>query len=140
MSPYQNQSLNEMHALLQQFDTLNAGHAPEHLEMFEGLKKAVTNGYNAAANSEFAMHQLNRATDEEVILRKFSNKESVQQVIDMGLVINSAETRAELKHLMQIMLKSSTLKPIITQKLYPNGIPETLQREIYAEMHPPKKT
>jgi hypothetical protein len=33
MPPYENQSLHDMHALLQQFDTLKAGHAPEHLEV-----------------------------------------------------------------------------------------------------------
>ena len=33
MPTYENQSLHDMHALLQQFDTLKAGHAPEHLEM-----------------------------------------------------------------------------------------------------------
>jgi len=37
MPPYQNDSLHDMHALMQQLDTLNAAHAPEHLEMFEGL-------------------------------------------------------------------------------------------------------
>jgi hypothetical protein len=88
MPPYQNQSLNEMHALLQQFDTLNAGHAPEHLEMFEGLKKAVTNGYNAAANSEFAMHQSNRATDEEVILYEFSQNAKKEDALNLMLMSN----------------------------------------------------
>ncbi len=33
MPPYQNESLHDMHALMQQFDTLNAGHAPYHLGM-----------------------------------------------------------------------------------------------------------
>jgi len=48
MPPYQNESLDDMHALMQQFDTLNAAHAPEHLE---GLfsKKQPENGGTAPA-------------------------------------------------------------------------------------------
>ncbi len=41
MPPYQNDSLHDMHALMQQLDTLNAAHAPEHLEMFEGVINAL---------------------------------------------------------------------------------------------------
>ena len=32
MPPYENRNLRDMHALMQQLDTLNAAHAPEHLE------------------------------------------------------------------------------------------------------------
>ena len=39
MPPYENESLHDMHALMQQLDTLNAAHAPEHLEMFSTKKK-----------------------------------------------------------------------------------------------------
>lgn len=39
MPPYENESLHDMHALMQQLDTLNAAHAPEHLEMFGMSKK-----------------------------------------------------------------------------------------------------
>ncbi len=43
MPPYQNESLHDMHALMQQLDTLNAGHAPEYLEM-PWSKKPPDNG------------------------------------------------------------------------------------------------
>jgi hypothetical protein len=39
MPPYENESLHDMHALMQQLDTLNAAHSPEHLEMFGRGKK-----------------------------------------------------------------------------------------------------
>ncbi len=38
MPPYQNDSLHDMHALMQQLDTLNAAHAPDHLEMYNPFK------------------------------------------------------------------------------------------------------
>ena len=133
MPPYQNQSLNEMHALLQQFDTLNAGHAPEHLEMFEGLKKAVTNRYNAAANSEFAMHQLNRATDEEVILYEFSQNANKEDALNKMLMSN--EIRANSDELLKGMLKSDQFKSIIMNQWYSNRpITEQIQREVFKNM------
>ena len=39
MPPYQNDSLHDMHALMQQLDTLNAAHAPDHLEMFNPFNR-----------------------------------------------------------------------------------------------------
>ncbi len=133
MPPYENQSLHDMHALLQQFDTLNAGHAPEHLEMFEGLKKAVTNGYNAAANSEFAMHQLNRATDEEVILYEYSKKEKKEDALN--LLLTSIEIRANYDELLKNMLKSPTFKSIIMNQWYSTRpITEQIQRDVFKNM------
>ena len=38
MPPYENESLHDMHALIQQLDTLNAGHARDDLE-FLGMPK-----------------------------------------------------------------------------------------------------
>ena len=58
MPPYQNESLHDMHALMQQLDTLNAGHAPEHLEWPSmpsmpdvGFTKAVKKAGKAAADT-----------------------------------------------------------------------------------------
>jgi hypothetical protein len=49
MPPYENQSLHEMHALLQQFDTLNAAHGPEYCEgRLQDAGKAVIAGAKAA--------------------------------------------------------------------------------------------
>jgi len=133
MPPYENQSLHDMHALLQQFDTLNAAHAPEHLEMFEGLKKAVTNGYSAAANSEFAMHQLNRATDEEVILYEFSQNAKKEDALNLMLM--SDEIRANSDELLKGMLKSDKFKSIIMNQWYSNRpITEQIQREVFKNM------
>jgi hypothetical protein len=124
-----------MHALMQQLDTLNSAHAPDRLEMFEAFTKAGKNAYNAAANSEFTMHQLGRATDDEVILYEFSKKDHMTQIGDIGNIINSNEVRADLKHLLETMLKSSTLKPVIMQKWYANGpITEQLQRQVFKDM------
>ena len=63
MPPYENQSLHDMHALLQQFDTLNAAHAPEHLEWpsmpdlgitktLTGAKKAAEDTYNTKVKGQ----------------------------------------------------------------------------------------
>jgi hypothetical protein len=37
MPPYQNDSLHDMHALMQQLDNLNVGNKPDHLEVFGKL-------------------------------------------------------------------------------------------------------
>ena len=58
MPPYQNESLHDMHALMQQLDTLNAGHAPEHLEWPSmpsvpdfGITKKIKETAKAAADT-----------------------------------------------------------------------------------------
>jgi hypothetical protein len=60
MPPYQNESLHDMHALIQQLDTLNAGHAPEQWSMpdlgitktLTGAKKAVEDKYNTKVKGQ----------------------------------------------------------------------------------------
>ncbi len=63
MPPYQNESLHDMHALMQQLDTLNAGHAPEHLEMFEGMRDAVKNNKYAKKIADAAAAVSKKAGD-----------------------------------------------------------------------------
>ena len=141
MPPYQNESLHDMHALIQQLDTLNSAHAPDHLEMmnpFSAVSKAVTDGYNAAANSDFAMHQLNRATDAEVILYEYSQKEKKEDALN--LLLMSSEIRAKFDELLKDIVKSPTFKPIIMQEWYSTRpITEQIQRDVYKAMNPPKK-
>ena len=137
MTPYQNESLHDMHGLLQQLDTLNAGHAPEHLEMFEGLKDAAKSMYKKG--NDLVLSNTNRATEEEVIVHEFSNTPDYKKKEQMGLLLVSNEIRDKYNHLLEIMVKSSTFKPLIMKEWHPNGIPETLQKSVYAAMHPPKK-
>ena len=55
MPPYENQSLHEMHALLQQFDTLNAAHGPEYCEgRFQDAGKAIIAKAKAAKEAAAA--------------------------------------------------------------------------------------
>ena len=137
MPPYENQSMHDMHGLLQQLDTLNAGHAPEHLEMFEGLKDAAKSMYKKG--NDLVLSNTNRATEEEVIVHEFSNTPDYKKKEQMELLLVSNEIRDKYTHLLEIMVKSSTLKPLIMKEWYPNGIKEPLQRSVYAAMHPLKK-
>ena len=134
MPPYQNESLHDMHALMQQLDTLNAGHAPEHLEMFEGMKNAAKSMYKKG--NDLVLSNTNRATEEEVILYEYSKDK--QNEDNLNLLLMSGEIRAKFDELLKDMVKSPTFKTIIMNKWYPQGIPETKQREVYAAMHPPK--
>ena len=150
MPPYENQSMHDMHGLLQQLDTLNAGHAPEHLEWpslpsIRDIKdqaragaKKVSDTANAASKKAQEMYN-GLASEEEVILHAFSNTPDEQKKEQMGLLLVSNEIRDKYTHLLEIMVKSPTFKPIIMQEWYPSGIKEPLQREVYAKMHPPKK-
>jgi hypothetical protein len=115
---------------------LNAGHAPDHLEMknpFSGVTKAVTDTYNAAANSEFTMHQLNRATDEEVILYEFSQKTNKEDALNLMLMSN--EIRANSDEFLKHLLKSPKIKSIIMNQWYSNRpITEQIQRDVFKNM------
>ena len=133
MPAYQNKSLHDMHGLLQQLDTLNAAHAPEHLDLFEGLIKAGKSAYNAGNDMYMGL-----VSEEQVILHQFSKKDEFNQTIEMTSLLGSNEIRAENKHLLEIMLTSSKLKPLIMQKWYANGIPDTLRKSVYDEMYPKK--
>ncbi len=127
-----------MHGLLQQLDTLNAAHAPEHLEMFESFKKAGTDAYNAAANSEFALHQQSRATDQEVILYEYSKREKKED--DLNLLLMSTGIRAKSDELLKVMIQSPTIKQIIMQNWYINRpITAEIQKDIFAKMMADKK-
>ncbi len=137
MPPYENRSMHDMHGLLQQLDTLNAGHAPEHLEMFEGMRDAAKSMYKKG--NDLVLSNTNRATEEEVIVHEFSNTPDDKKKKQMRLLLVSDEIKGQYNHLLEIMVKSSTLKPAIMKNWYPTGIPETKQREVYAAMHPPKK-
>jgi hypothetical protein len=135
MPPYENQSLHDMHALMQQLDTLNAAHAPEHLEMFEGMTNAAKSMYKAG--NDMVLSNTNRATEEEVILYEYSKHDKKED--KLNLLLMSSEIQAKFDELLKDMVKSSTFKPLIMKNWYPKGIPETKQREVYAAMHPPKK-
>jgi hypothetical protein len=83
MPPYQNESLHDMHALMQQLDTLNAAHAPEHLEAGEwpkmpsipdvGFTKAVTKEYNKTFGPTDADKQWKAYTTTEPKIIVFEN-------------------------------------------------------------------
>jgi len=62
MPPYQNDSLHDMHALMQQLDTLNAAHAPEHQEV-KIFGKEVTLPSVSLPSNPFAK----KVTDQDVI-------------------------------------------------------------------------
>ena len=134
MPPYRNESLHDMHGLLQQLDTLNAGHAPEHLEMFEGMTNAAKSMYKAG--NDMVLSNTNRATEEEVILYQYSKDEKKEDALN--LLLMSSEIRAKFDELLKDMVKSPTFKPLIMKEWYSTGILETKQREVYAAMHPPK--
>ena len=135
MTPYQNESLHDMHALMQQLDTLNATHAPEHLEMLEGMRDAAKSMYKKG--NDLVLSNTNRATEEEVIVYEYSKKEKKEDALN--LLLMSSQIRDKFDELLKDMVKSPTFKPIIMTQWYPDGIKEPLQREVYAKMHPPKK-
>ena len=136
MPPYQNKSSHDMHALMQQLHTLNAAHAPDRLEFtnpFAGMGKAGTDAGNAMYKK--GNDYLNsRASEEQVILHEFSKKDELKQLTDMTSLLGSNEIRAENKHLLEIMLTSAKLKPVIMQKWYPTGISQELQKQIFQDM------
>jgi hypothetical protein len=45
MPPYENESLHDMHALMQQLDTLNAAHSPEYLAVGDDDKKPAKKSF-----------------------------------------------------------------------------------------------
>ena len=132
MPPYQNESLHDMHALLQQLDTLNAMHSPDHLEMFEGWTKNF-NKLKKSGN-DMVLSATNRATEEEVIVYEYSQTEKKEDMLNMLLMTTPA--RAQYDELLKNMVKSPTLKKIIMDEWYKSGIDEPKQRSVYAKMHP----
>ena len=136
MPPYQNENLHDMHGLLKQLDTLNAAHAPEHLDgMFDFVTKPANVIYKAGQDTY--TNATNRATEEEVIVYEYSK--DVKKEDKMNLLLMSTEFRAKFDELLKDMVKSPTFKPLLMKEWYPDGIKEPLQREVYAKMHPPKK-
>ena len=132
MPPYQNESLHDMHALLQQLDTLNAMHSPDHLEMFEGLTKTVNN--IKKSGNDMVLSATNRATEEEVIVYEYSQKEKKEDILNLLLTSNAA--RSQYDELLKNMVKSPTWKKIIMNDWYQQGIDTNKQRFVYARMHP----
>ena len=79
MPPYENQSMHDMHALMQQLDTLNAGHAPEHLEMWDslpdvGFDKAMKKAGKAAADT-YDKHVNGKDLDKEEQCKAYATTE-----------------------------------------------------------------
>ena len=119
-----------MHGLLQQMDTLNAAHAPEHLDMFEGLINAGKSAFNAGNDMYKGL-----VSEEQVIVYEFSLLPKDQQETKMETLLKSDAIKNQL---LQEMVKSSTLKPLIMKSWYATGIPEKLRKSVYDKMYPKK--
>jgi hypothetical protein len=77
MPPYQNDSLHDMHALMQQLDTLNAAHEPEHLEMFEGLINKIKSTERGKKMMDGVTKLMGKDVDAEAVAYEAAN--SVEQ-------------------------------------------------------------
>jgi hypothetical protein len=148
MPPYENQSLYDMHALLQQFDTLNAAHAPEHLEMWsiQDMKDAASAGvkkvndvasaaYKKGSDTYTAANQKYNglATDQEMIDYYFSL--DVERKADyLKLVIGTVDF--PLADLLKMMSQSSVMKTAMLNTFYPEAITKEKREEVYKAMHP----
>ncbi len=119
-----------MHGLLQQMDTLNAAHAPEHLDMFEGLISAGKSAYNAGSDMYNGL-----VSEEQVIVYEFSLLTKEEQAKKMETLLKSDAIKTKYDQLLQEMVKSSTLKPQIMQSWYAAGIPNTLRKSVYDKMN-----
>ena len=136
MPPYQNESLHDMHGLLQKLDTLNAVHAPEHLEMFSFLadaKNSATKAWN-----DHTLSTEKKATDEEVIVHLFLKNSDLVKKSQMQILLDSKQIQTKYDELLRDMLKSSTFKEAIMTLWYPKGILEETRTTVYTDMHPPK--
>ena len=122
-----------MHGLLQQLDTLNAAHAPEHLDMFGGLINAGKSAYNAGNDMYKGL-----VSEEQVIVYEFSLLTKEEQAKKMETLLKSDAIKTKYDQLLQEMVKSSTLKPQIMQSWYTTGIPDTLRKSVYDKMYPKK--
>ncbi len=77
MPPYQNDSLHDMHALMQQLDTLNAGHAPEHLEMFEGLINKIKSTERGKKMVDGVTKLMGKDVDAEANWERFTDTQKI---------------------------------------------------------------
>jgi hypothetical protein len=153
MPPYQNESLHDMHALIQQLDALNAAHAPEHLEWpslptYKDVKDAANAGakkvadtYNSAKDTvnkkmeERDQSSKKLATDQEMIDYHFS-KDVPRKEDYLKLVIGS--TNFPLDDLLKMMSQSSVMKTAMLNTFYPEVITNEKRGEAYTAMHPTK--
>ena len=151
MPPYENPSMHDMHGLLQQLDTLNAAHAPEHLEMwkpsiptYKDVKDAANAGAKKvsdtyAATKDIVNKKLEEksskklATDQEMINYHFS-KDVPRQAEYLKLVIGSANFPCT--DLFNMMSQSSVMKTDMLAVWYPEGITDEKRTEVYKFLHP----
>ena len=153
MPPYQNENLHDMHGLLKQLDTLNAAHAPEHLEMltpkmptYKDVKDAANAGAKKisdtyAATKDTVNKKLEErgqtskklATDQEMINYHFSS-DVPRQAEYLKLVIGSANFPCT--DLFNMMSQSSVMKTGMLAVWYPEGITDEKRTEVYTFLHP----
>ena len=149
MPPYENQSMHDMHGLLQQLDTLNAAHAPEHLEWTMPTYKDVTDAASAAkkkisdtyaATKDSVNKKLEErdqsskklATDQEMIDYHFS-MDVPRKAEYLKLVIGSVDF--PLDDLLKMMSQSSVMKTAMLNTFYPETITTEKRQEVYKAMH-----
>ena len=150
MPPYENQSMHDMHGLMQQLDTLNSAHAPEHLEWTMPTYKDVTDAASAAkkkisdtyaatkdtVNKKLeARDQTSKklATDQEMINYHFS-QDPARQADYLKLVMGS--TNFPCTDLFNMMSQSSVMKADMLAVWYPQGITNEKRTEVYTFLHP----
>ena len=152
MPPYENQSMHDMHALLQQFETLNAAHAPEHLEWRLPTVKDVTDAGNAAANKVTGtIKSAKDAVNKKLEQRDQSSKKLAtdQEMIDYHLSLDVASKAEYLKlvigrvdfplaDLLKMMSQSSVMKTAMLNTFYTEAITDAKRADVYKAMHPPK--
>jgi hypothetical protein len=161
MPPYENQSMHDMHALIQQFDTLNAAHTPDHLDKWLPTYQDVKDAANAGAKkvsdtydstktavnkkiedrkessekkaTEKDQRTRQLATDQEMIDYRFS-QDVPRQAEYLKLVIGSVNF--PLADLLKMMSQSSVMKTAILNTWYPEGISEEKRKQVYEANHP----
>ena len=138
MPPYQNDSLHDMHALMQQLDTLNAAHAPEHLEgimdtMRKAIKgttagKAIADAYDKHVNgkniSKEDMWHGYTTTEEKIIVLENTFTDIITA---MRLNGDNAWTPAEIDALKNNIQSSSKAKVLLDGNIVEDPKKRSLQ-------------
>ena len=134
MPPYENRSLHDMHALMQQLDTLNAAHAPEHLEWPNipsmpdlGITKKIKETVKAASDAYTTVTGKN--VDAEKQWSEYKTEDPKIIVLEntfidiIGALRNNADdnwTVADVDALKKTIQGNSKTKGLLERNIVPN--------------------
>jgi hypothetical protein len=89
MPARQNQDLHDMHALLQQLDTLNSMHAPDHLEGWPSMPKMPDLGITKRINGAIAARKDQKERDADVMAEWRKMKEDTTKRTTLKKVVDT---------------------------------------------------